>query len=203
MNNTALALCKELEGAKFAFVQSDEISILLTDFERPETQAFFDNNLQKMCSISASVTTANFNELRLYRLLKETKGDNIVGDALDDWKLAQFDSRVFQIPQMIEVANYFIWRQQDWTRNSIQAVAQSMYSHSELNGKNVSDMQEMIFQKGTNWNDLMPRYKRGRLVYKNPLTTWEVDNDIPIFTKNIEYLFELIPDVNQRELLTS
>lgn len=189
MDSTAAYLCKNIMGAKFAFVQSDEISILLTDFEKITTQAWFDNNLQKMCSVSASMATRSFNELRLKR------------NGLENMKWAEFDSRVFQIPQKTEVMNYFIWRQQDTTRNSISSVAQSLYSHKELNGKNTSKQQEMIFQKGINWNDYAPKYKRGRLIIKetyekepNLIRSRWVSSEVPIFTQNKEFLNNIIPN---------
>lgn len=188
MDMTALSICNDIDGARFAYVQSDEISILITDFETRDTQAWFDNNLQKMCSISASLATGFFNKLRTLRL-----GNNA--------KIANFDSRVFQIPQKIEVENYFIWRQQDCVRNSIQSVAQSLYSPKELHGKSSCDLQEMIFQKGINWNDFEPRYKRGRIIMKKDVQVRDdltrskfVVADIPIITQEREFLSNLIPD---------
>jgi len=157
MDTTAAYLCKNIQGAKFAFVQSDEISILLTDYDKITTDAWFDNNVQKMASVSASMATRAFNEARMNRIIRTGEGE---------MKWAEFDSRVFQIPEWHEVENYFIWRQQDCVRNSIQSVAQSLYSHKQLNGKNTNEMQEMIFQKGINWNDYDPKYKRGRAIVK-------------------------------------
>lgn len=180
MDETACYMCKNIQGAKFAFVQSDEISILLTDFEGLTTDAWFDGNIQKMASISASLATAKFNELRPN-------------------KIALFDSRVFTIPSDIEVENYFIWRQQDTTRNSISSVAQSMFSHRELENKNTDQMQEMCFQKGVNWNDFSAKLKRGRLIVKQDYekegatrTKW-VSIEPPIFTQEREMLKVLIP----------
>jgi tRNA(His) guanylyltransferase len=188
MDKTAAYLCKNIMGAKFAFVQSDEISILLTDFDTLDTQAWFDNNIQKMVSVSASMTTSEFNRLRKVRFQ----------DFL--YKEAQFDSRVFQIPSKTEVENYFIWRQQDTVRNSISSVAQSLYSSKELHGKNTSVMQEMIFQKGINWNNYEPKYKRGRLIIKEAYAVGEsnrirwVSTQVPIFTQEKEFLNNLIID---------
>ena len=180
MDETACYMCKNIQGAKFAFVQSDEISILLTDFEGLTTDAWFDGNIQKMASISASLATAKFNELRPN-------------------KIALFDSRVFTIPSDIEVENYFIWRQQDTTRNSISSVAQSMFSHRELENKNTDQMQEMCFQKGVNWNDFSAKLKRGRLIVKQDYekegairSKW-VSVEPPIFTQEREMLKVLIP----------
>jgi len=180
MDETAKYLCKNIQGAKFAFVQSDEISILLTDFDKLQTSAWFDGNIQKITSISASLATAKFNELRPN-------------------KIALFDSRVFTISSNIEVENYFIWRQQDTVRNSISSVAQSLYSHKELHNKNVSEMQEMCFAKGINWNDYPPKYKRGRLIVKEyydkdgaKRSRW-ISIAPPTFTQEREELTKLIP----------
>ena len=181
MDETACYICKNVQGAKMAFVQSDEISILLTDFEKLGTDAWFDGNIQKITSISASLATAKFNELR-------------------PDKIALFDSRAFTIPTKAEVENYFIWRQQDTVRNSISSVAQSLFSPKELHGKKTNDMQEMIFQKGTNWNDFEPKKKRGRLIVKEyydkkgaKRSRW-VSIAPPTFTQEREVLSDLIPE---------
>lgn len=153
MDATAFALCHQIQGVKFAYTQSDEISLVLTDFEGNQTQAWFDGNIQKITSISAAIATAAFNSAII------SSGQEVGGYAL-------FDSRVFTIPDSTEVANYFIWRQQDAVRNSIQMLAQSLYSHKELQGKNSSELQELTFQKGKNWNDVSVRNKRGGFIIK-------------------------------------
>lgn len=198
MNDTAAHLCKNIMGAKMGYVQSDEISILITDFDTQDTQAWFDYNVQKMTSIAASLATSEFNRLRLIR---KCMGGDIEGyvDAIDlsTFNMANFDARVFQIPSRIEVENYFIWRMQDCVRNSISSVAQSLYSHKELNGKSTNDMQEMIFQKGINWNDYDFRKKRGAVIgkverevgegeNKTTRSKWEVI-ETPIFTQDREF----------------
>ncbi|MDJ1468305.1 tRNA(His) guanylyltransferase Thg1 family protein [Xanthocytophaga flava] len=182
MDATASFLCANIQGTRFAYVQSDEISIALTDFDKLTTAAWFDGNIQKMVSISASLATAKFNELR-------------------PGKLAYFDSRVFTIPFQIEVENYFIWRQQDATRNSISNVAQSLYTHKELINKSSVQKQELIFQKGINWNDYAPRYKRGRIITKESFekqgalrNRWTV-SDVPIFTQDRSFLQNLLTPV--------
>lgn len=223
MDMTASYLCKNIVGARFAYVQSDEISILLTDFGDPTTQAWFDNNLQKMSSIAASMATARFNQLRLLRKSEkysipfgndgEKKG-NLDYLQIENFPLAMFDARVFQIPQKLEVENYFIWRQQDATRNSIQSVARSLYSQTELNKKKTNEMQEMIFEKGINWNDYSYREKRGAIIAKNTFinekqtelptsdelspedvvrSRWE-SIETPIFTQEREFLSNRIPN---------
>lgn len=144
--DTARFLCEEIQGACFAYCQSDEISLLLTDFGSSKTQAWFDGNAQKMVSISASLCTAKFNEQR-------------------PGGLAFFDSRVFTIPDPVEVVNYFVWRQKDATRNSVSMAAQAHFSHRALHGKSSGEMQEMLWsQHGVNWNDYDPRFKRGTVV---------------------------------------
>lgn len=172
MNQTAIALCEGIQGAVMAYVQSDEISVLICDFDKKETQAWYGNNLQKMCSISAAIATDAFNRARLLRAIREnallTKID--ATSTVLNQKLALFDSRVFQIPQRVEVGNYFIWRQKDAVRNSISSAAQSIYSTEELKGVSSKEKQELLFQKGVNWNDFDAGYKRGRMVLKEYFT---------------------------------
>lgn len=228
MDATAAYLCKNIQGAKFAYVQSDEISVLITDFDDLGTHAWFDNNLQKMASVSASMATAEFNRLRLMRGFGNYEQTPMQGRAIiSQFNMAQFDARVFQIPFAAEVENYFIWRQQDATRNSISSAAQSLYSPKELNGVKTDGMQEMLFQKGINWNNYSPREKRGSLirkverkfiksdsikaVAKTPNTQviddkhiftrskWEADPETPIFTQDREYLRSFFPNYEQQK----
>lgn len=165
MDNTARYLCRNIMGAKLAFVQSDEISVLITDYDTIDTQAWFDYNVQKMTSVAASMATGEFNRLGFIRIFDQEDYDNLMVNIKTE-KVAEFDARVFCIPEFDEVCNYFLWRQLDATRNSIQSSARAYYSHKELIGKNTNQMQEMLFQKGVNWNDLQPALKRGRIVYR-------------------------------------
>jgi tRNA(His) guanylyltransferase len=176
MNDTAVGLCEGMQGAQFAFVQSDEISVLLTDFDRDETQAWFDGSLQKIVSVAASIATMTF---------------NVDANNLDMSATALFDARAFTIPDPIEVENYFIWRQQDAERNSLTAFCQSFFSHKELEGKNHAARHEMLHAIGQNWSNLKPAYKRGRLANAQG----DVVHDIPVFTKERDLLRRLIPRI--------
>ena len=158
IDNATIKLMEEVQGAKFAYLQSDEISILMTDFETPLTCAWFDGNIQKICSVAASVMTAEFNKLRFVRYD-------------DKFKLATFDARCFTIPDRIEVYNYFVWRNQDCARNSLNMVAQEHFSHKELQGKSNSERHEMLMSKGINWSNLENKYKNGRVIYKQSIVT--------------------------------
>lgn len=215
IQETAKYLCKNIMGCKLAYTQSDEISLLLVDYEQNETQPWFENNLQKMCSVSASMATMafskafskTFDEWGRANLPDWDEGgtDKFVDENLmklckvygnAEEKGAMFDARAFIIPKE-EVCNYFIWRQQDASRNSIQMVAQSIFSEKELNRKNTKQQQEMIFQKtGINWNNYDTVYKRGSCIVKESYlinettkrTRWIVDKDIPIFTQDRNYI---------------
>lgn len=186
MDETGKYLCQNIQGCKLAYVQSDEISLILTDFDDLNTSAWFDNNIQKIASVSASMSASKFNQLRILR------------NEMSINKLAFFDARVFQVPTKTEAINYLIWRQNDATRNSISSVAQSMYSHKELHGKSSNEMQEMIFQKGLNWNDFPSGYKRGRLICKqqedSERTFWDTLITIPVFTQDKEIINKILPD---------
>ncbi len=166
MDFTAVALCRQIEGAAIAYVQSDEISLLVTDFADNQTQAWFDGNLQKLVSISASIATAHFNSFRWQRTLLNTENAEDSLNLLQE-PTAYFDSRAFTIPDAVEVENYFVWRQQDATRNSISMTAQAQFPHERLQGKTSDEMQEMLWQeKGINWNDMPGGFKRGRCVVR-------------------------------------
>jgi tRNA(His) guanylyltransferase len=159
-----LNLLPELQGAVFAYTQSDEISVLLTDFATLGTSAWFDGNLQKMVSVAASVMTAEFNKQRFYRHTLKLKSP--MWD-MENMRLAYFDCRAFTVPDRTEVMNTFRWRQQDCVRNSVSMVAQVNFSHKELNGKSQSDMHEMLHTKGVNWaTDFSDGEKNGRIIFK-------------------------------------
>lgn len=170
MQQTAVELCKQIQGAKCAITHSDEISILVTDYDTPKTHAWFNYNVQKMVSISASIATAEFNKLRLKRELFENamKNDDErtkYGDIISEFRLANLDSRAFNIPKD-QIKSYFVARQRDAVKNSIQSLAQSLYSQKELENKSENQMQELCFQKGHNWNDLSCFEKRGSFICK-------------------------------------
>lgn len=170
MNEVALRLCAEIDGAKLAYIQSDEISILLHNYQRLQTGAWFGNQVQKIVSVAASLAGVAM-----------TLASESLFAAI---KPACFDARVFVLPEA-EVCNYFLWRQQDATRNSIQMLTRSLYSHREVFQKDMSDMQEMCFQKGHNWGLLPTNQRRGRCVLRldrgGMRPEWAVDDEIPEF----------------------
>lgn len=161
LDMAAMVLLSEIQNSRMAYLQSDEISILLIDYNKFDSQQWLGGRIQRMVSVSASIVTAAF---------EETFG-----------KHGYFDSRVFFLPES-EVINYFIWRQWDCVRNSISMVARKYYSHKELNKIGNTEMQEMIFKAGDNWDKYDTYWKRGRVITKE-----KIDRDIPIFTKNKEY----------------
>ena len=183
MQETAKYLCENIQGCSLAYTQSDEISLLLIDYQRFETSAWFDYEIQKMTSISASMATMAFNRIfnDLVREYRFNNGENFdlstkegeekhyllqaYKSSMD--KGAMFDSRVFNIPRE-EVTNYFYWRQLDASRNSIQMVGQANFSHKELQNKSCNDIQDILMtQKGINWNDFPTYQKRGSCVVRN------------------------------------
>jgi tRNA(His) 5'-end guanylyltransferase len=182
MTRTAQAMMQFMQNAQIAYTQSDEISILLRDWDKHETQQWFGGKLQKVVSVSAAMATGYFNFF-----LEDYQDAHYVG------AVPLFDSRAFQLPKE-EVANYFIWRQQDATRNSVQMLGRHYFSHKEMNGKNVSEIQDMLMtQHNVNWNDIDTWKKRGTCVIPNPnrfdsSSAWYQDEEIPIFTKDRDYI---------------
>lgn len=217
MQRTCLSLCQNIQGCVGGYVQSDEISLLMVDYNTIRTDAWFDYNLQKVTSLAAARATMTFNELvrrrvEHYKVLADATIPNINSQIENRRKArlwepkidkAMFDARAFNIPKE-EVCNYFIWRQKDATRNSIQAAGQAVFSHKELDCKSQSDIQEMLFQKGINWNDYFTDQKRGAFVRRDVETTeredgsvaisnpWYIDLDMPILTEDRNYINELV-----------
>jgi len=202
MVETTKVLCEEIQTAVFGYTQSDEISLLLKDWTKFTTQAWFDNEVQKIVSTSASIAAAVFNDLAAS-----------IPAELRKKKFAFFDSRAFTLP-FDEVCNYFIWRQQDATRNSINSVGQAHFKQKELQGKNTDQVQQMLItQRDVNWNDFDTWAKRGSAVRLNvtpetlpflmaddrvgfaqasPGGRLIVDQEIPIFSKDRGYINDLM-----------
>ena len=181
MQYTTKQLCKEVSGCVFGYSQSDEISLLLIDYQQLNTEAWFDYNVQKLTSITASIATAEFNEARFDLCLNEFEFP----------EFATFDSRSFNIPED-DVVNYMVWRQRDAIRNSIQSLAQANYSQKQLNGISTADLiVKLREEKGIEWLDLPIIQQRGFAVKNN-----EVDINIPIFSQNREWFKKSELDFN-------
>lgn len=210
MQETMRYLCKNIQGCVFGFTQSDEITLILVDYKTLDQGAFFDYEVQKLCSISASMATMAFNmffaenvanEILEYRASMvpqcvETQQKmhayhNALQAARD--RGAMFDARCFNIPRE-EVTNLIYWRQLDATRNSIQMVGQANFSQKELQNKNCNMIQDMLLeQKGINWNDFPTDCKRGTACFYDEERGWVIDHGTPIFKdKSRQYIETLI-----------
>jgi tRNA(His) guanylyltransferase len=181
MQVTAQRLCKVLDGALLAYTQSDEISVVLQDFENNGTQAWFGGVVQKMASVGAAYATAFFTQEYRHHF-----------DLEDEDLLPVFDARVFTIPEVVEVANYLIWRQRDAIRNSILSLAQAHFPPSVMPGISTYGLIEMLKNgRGIDWDkDVSPGLQRGWLVRKvqegegeDMRTRWDVDA-APAFQAN-------------------
>ncbi|BAD58794.1 tRNA(His) guanylyltransferase Thg1 family protein [Nocardia farcinica] len=145
MVDAAVETAREMQGFKLGYVQSDEATFLLTDFDTHDTAGWFGYEVNKLVSISASTMTMHFN--RLFR----------------EKPMAVFDSRAFVVPRH-DAPNAFVWRQQDWARNSLQMLARAHFSHRELHGKGRAELHEMLMERGVNWAALSAREKNGTFV---------------------------------------
>lgn len=218
MQKTAKYLCENIQGVVLSYQQSDEITLILVDYKEFNTSPYFDYEVQKLCSIIASMATMAFNkffaeETNEYRIRMKYDDDGYLDkDEYNQYvaynksinKGAMFDARVFNIPKE-EVMNLLYWRQLDATRNSIQMVGQANFSHTQLHGKNCSNIQDMLMlEKGINWNDYPTHLKRGSCCVKKLFkinegteqeatrNKWVVDTEIPIFTQDKDYVNKLI-----------
>ena len=183
MQETMKYLCENIQGCVLGYTQSDEITLILVDYKKLTSSAWFDYEVQKLCSIAASMATMAFNKafeknVKSFDLLlayndygddteENRKLLDIYNKAVD--KGAMFDCRCFNIPKE-EVTNLIYWRQLDASRNSIQMVGQANFSHKELQNKSCNDIQDMLMtQKGINWNDLPIYQKRGSCCARNKI----------------------------------
>lgn len=185
MIRTSKLLMRAVQGSKVCYTQSDEISILITDFDNLDSEAWFDYNVQKITSISAGIASAYFTASYTNVSPKQV--------FRSDLQFSVFDCRVFNIPKE-EVGNYFYWRFIDWVRNSVSMLAQSHYSHKELHKKNQEDMHEMLHQKGVNWADLPDRWKNGTFIFNQTgniiVEHPNIREDKELFHKNITAIME-------------
>lgn len=185
MWETCKYLAQNIMGCKMVYHQSDEISLLLTNYDKLTTESWFDNNLQKIVSIASSLATAKFNE--------------VMKEKYPNKQLALFDARAWVLPHD-EVCNYFLWRQQDATKNSISMVAQANFPHKQLQGLNGGQMQDkLMLEKGINWNDIPTWQKRGACIIKTSFekngairSKWDVDFDIPVFSQDRDYINQYV-----------
>jgi tRNA(His) 5'-end guanylyltransferase len=199
MVRTMEYLCQNIQGAKLGYTQSDEITILLTDYDTLETDAWFDYEVQKICSIAASMATLAFNTFFKNEVDKFYYNHCSREDLLFEkhyqpyrdaqYKGAMFDARCFNIPKE-EACNLIYWRQLDATRNSIQMVGQANFSHNELQCLSCNMIQDKLFaERGINWSEFETRWKRGVAWTKETGIDW----NMPILKgEDRKYVDELI-----------
>lgn len=215
MQETMKYLCENIQGCVFGYTQSDEITLVLVDYKKIDSCAWFDYNIQKCASISASLTTLSFNKffkqnieeydfawrhsLTLHSVeIQEEHRKYIETLRKASDKGAMFDARVFNIPKE-EVTNCVLWRQNDAIRNSIEMVGHANFSQNQLHKKSCNEIQDMLMlQKGINWNNFLTHLKRGSCcIRKVDETTghgkWVIDTEIPIFKGNgRKYIDDLV-----------
>ncbi len=193
MAETAQKLCEEIQGAVLAYFQSDEISIIARDDMRNGTMPWMGKRLSKVTSLSAALASVSFNDIGSYGL-------------------RQFDSRAFVLPDLSEVTNYLIWRQQDATRNSVSMAAHAAFSHKSLHGQGTNMMLDRLrLEAGRPWEDTPVHFKRGAMVRpvkilkQVPQTgeacerrEWRVDLNIPIFTQDRGYIESLYAAMDEK-----
>ena len=198
MQETTKYLCEHIQGCVFGYTQSDEITLILVDYDRLETCAWFDYEVQKLCSVSASMATMAFNQI-FYKKVHEYNSNPSSSGVQANWYLAalekgaMFDARCFNIPKE-EVTNLIYWRQLDATRNSVQMAGRAVYSHKELYGLSCNKIQnKLLTEKNINWNDYPTVCKRGSACLKNEEGKWFIDTEMPILKgENRNYIDKLI-----------
>lgn len=188
MHETMKYLCENIQGCVLGYTQSDEITLILTDYKELTSDAWFNYEVQKVCSIVASMATMTFNKafaknVKNFDLKTAYNGDTeenkrlsrIYNKAVE--KGAMFDARFFNIPRE-EVTNLIYWRQLDASRNSVNMVGRAYFSHKELLNKSCSQIQDLLMTKGINWNNYPTYQKRGACCVKREVVS-NKESDIP------------------------
>ena len=228
MQDTMMHLCKSIPSCVFGYCQSDEISLCLRNDMSDKTEPWFENRIQKICSVTASMAAGIFNRLVDKRIIHDhiNPSQTITQEQLEelrkqldmsmlnpDWTIIQngdyselhcfdlacFDSRVLFMPDLEEAINHFIWRQNDCMRNSVQSMAQSLYSQKHLQNKGTEELKQMISDKGMSWNEIPLHHQRGSFCIRTiartecrgcmmDRRTWIIDKEPPIISKNKQYL---------------
>ena len=211
MDETARHILKNVQGAKFAYVQSDEISILITDFDTPETDSPFGYRICKLQSILAGMAANKFNEYAIRNAIFDWPNYEPMNafELLDSVKFVEFDCKVWNVPGYNEAFCHFLWRQNDCTRNSKQAAAQAQFSSKELHGlKTDEQVAKLLDEKGIDWNNYSDGEKYGRIIYKEEVpmlkasgevinrTLW-VDHEATPFADEDNVIRTLIPKKNE------
>lgn len=208
MNETAKHLCKSIEGVKFGYVQSDEISLIITDFETETTDSFFANRLSKILSISSSIASNKFNQLLITDLIKNCKTKEETIDVISKTKFCEFDCKAWNVPSYNDVFAWFLYRQNDCIKNSKSQTAQTYYKHKELFKLNTDEQIEKLFnEKNINWNDFDDGKKYGRFIIKviEEFTNennekyirrrWAAMNAFPLYETENKKIFEEISKI--------
>ena len=161
MNKTAEKVCKEVQGSKFAYVQSDEISIVLSDFDTIDTESFFSYRIEKMLSIIPGIATGQFNKLATKRWIDS-------GNKIEDYEPIQFDGKVWQVPCYNDMMAWFLYRQLDCIKNSKNQVAQQYFSHKQAQGITADDLIQKLKDEGKVdwWHEFNDGEKFGRFIWK-------------------------------------
>lgn len=204
MQETTKELCKSIQGCKIGYVESDEISLLLTDYDTRNTDAWFGYAVQKICSVAAALATMYFNKCfakAVDHFERSLDKSNLSQEDFDYLNLlyrkkelgGYFDARAFNIPET-EIVNYFIWRQQDSSRNSIAGLGRAYFSQNRLLGLSGNQIQDLLHEEcNINWNDLATVKKRGSCIISTD-SGWIIDTEIPIFTKDRNYIERFLPE---------
>lgn len=176
MQDTMKYLCENIQGCVFGYTQSDEITLVLVDYKNLNSSQWFDNEVQKMCSVAASMAGMFFTRCFANNVNKDGGVD--IEDT--QWNAymrairtgAYFDCRAFNVPKE-DVVNCLLWRIRDCVRNSVLSLSQAEFSHKEIQNKNISQLKNMLLEnKNINWDSLTAIQKYGSICIKND--NWKI-----------------------------
>lgn len=205
MNETAKYVCEKVSGCKLAYVQSDEINLVLyDDFEK---DPFFGNRLCKLQSIIASIATSKFNQLAIIEALKDNNcsKDGVI-NMIANSSLYEFDCKVWNVPNVNDAFAGILYRQNDCVRNSKEAVAQNYFSHKTLHGKKTEEQIELVKEFfGVNWYNYFTRGEQyGRLIIRRKIKYSPLGENLSTYERDEWNILEALPfnvEKNRTEMM--
>ena len=196
MDKTATHLCKEIQNCVCAFVQSDEISLIIKD--NTLTSSPFDGRLCKLQSIIPSIATSFFNKELIKRNL-------ISGMSIDDITNMPdycFDCKAWTVPSVNDAMAWVLYRQIDCIRNSKQQFAQTYISHKKLLNKDTDEQVALCFeQTGNDWNAIENNKKYGVVTKYTGNISKKISKEIydlmDMVAKPLQVQIRIVDDITQ------
>lgn len=198
MDEASVELCRQ-SGAVLGYTQSDEVTVLLTPYRRFDTQPWFGGEVEKLCSIAASIMSDEF-AIYAGSYLRDRNVDSRLNVTFS--QRVTFDARVAVVPRD-DVHNVFVDRQQDGRRNAILNSAQHQYGKKKIHGMSCAVLEARLRRDGATKTLNDAGHMNGRVIHAVPdivngvqRTAWHVE-PAPDFKVDRDYFNKYVWPVDE------